>query len=85
MEMCIRDRVCAQCHVEYYMQPETKKLTFPWAKGLKPDEILEYYDNLNFSDWLPVSYTHLDVYKRQVQLPVYDYTSNLCFKLLFLT
>jgi len=48
----MRSLVCAQCHVEYYMQPETKKLTFPWAKGLKPDEMLEYYDNLDFSDWL---------------------------------
>ncbi len=47
----MRTLVCAQCHVTYYFQPETKKLTFPWDKGIKADEILAYYDEKNYSEW----------------------------------
>ena len=42
----MRSYVCAQCHVEYYFKGEGKLLTFPWANGLKVEEIEEYYDNL---------------------------------------
>lgn len=47
----MRAFVCAQCHVEYYFQGTEKRLTFPWKKGLKADEVLEYYDEVRFSDW----------------------------------
>ncbi len=47
----MRSFVCAQCHVEYYFAPGTKALTFPWAKGLKVEEIEAYYDELKYSDW----------------------------------
>lgn len=47
----MRTYVCAQCHVEYYFAPGTKEVTFPWAKGLEPDKIEEYYNELAFSDW----------------------------------
>lgn len=47
----MRSLVCAQCHVEYYFQGDGKYLTFPWDKGFSADEMEEYYDNANFSDW----------------------------------
>jgi nitrite reductase (cytochrome c-552) len=40
----MRTYVCGQCHVEYYFKGEEKRLTYPWAKGLKGDQILEYYE-----------------------------------------
>lgn len=48
----MRSLVCAQCHVTYYFQPDTKKLTFPWDKGLKADQVLAYYDEANYSEWI---------------------------------
>lgn len=47
----MRSFVCAQCHVEYYFKGPEKRLTFPWAKGLKADQILSYYDEVKFKDW----------------------------------
>ncbi|HXN45275.1 MAG TPA: ammonia-forming cytochrome c nitrite reductase subunit c552 [Bryobacteraceae bacterium] len=47
----MRTYVCAQCHVEYYFSGEHKIVTYPWAKGLKVEEIESYYDELGFSDW----------------------------------
>ena len=46
----MRTLVCAQCHVTYYFLPESKKLTFPWDKGVKADEILAYYDEKGFTE-----------------------------------
>ncbi len=48
----MRSLVCAQCHVTYYFAPETKRITFPWDKGVKPGEILAYYDEMGFSEWV---------------------------------
>ena len=39
----MRSYVCGQCHVEYYFKGADKRLTYPWAKGLKVDEIYAYY------------------------------------------
>jgi nitrite reductase (cytochrome c-552) len=36
----MRSFVCGQCHVTYYFQPPNKRLTFPWAKGLKVENII---------------------------------------------
>lgn len=47
----MRSLVCAQCHVEYYMTPDTKYLTFPWDKGTTVEAMEEYYDAIDFSDW----------------------------------
>jgi nitrite reductase (cytochrome c-552) len=50
----MRSLVCAQCHVEYYFQarPDTSKyLTFPWDNGMSVEEMEQYYDELDFSDW----------------------------------
>ena len=35
----MRTFVCGQCHVKYYFKGE-KRLTYPWAKGLKVDQIM---------------------------------------------
>ena len=47
----MRAFVCGQCHVEYYFQGPEKRLTYPWAKGLKADQILSYYQENGFRDW----------------------------------
>jgi nitrite reductase (cytochrome c-552) len=51
----MRAFVCGQCHVEYYFKGKEKRLTYPWAKGLKVDEILAYYEENPHDDW-----THAD-------------------------
>ncbi|MDT3740003.1 MAG: ammonia-forming cytochrome c nitrite reductase [Candidatus Kapabacteria bacterium] len=47
----MRSLVCAQCHVEYYFKNENKYLVFPWDKGYSADNMEEYYDSIQFSDW----------------------------------
>ena len=51
----MRAYVCGQCHVEYYFKGPEKRLVYPWAKGLKVEEIQAYYDEEQFKDW-----THAD-------------------------
>ena len=51
----MRAYVCGQCHVEYYFKGAEKRLTYPWGKGLKVDEILAYYEENPHDDW-----THAD-------------------------
>lgn len=47
----MRSFVCGQCHVEYHFKGPEKRLTYPWSKGLKVDQIADYYDETGFSDW----------------------------------
>ena len=47
----MRAFVCGQCHVEYYFAGQEKRLTYPWDKGLRADEILAYYEENGFADW----------------------------------
>lgn len=47
----MRTFVCAQCHVEYYFAGDEKRLTYPWANGLRADEVLAYYEEIDFRDW----------------------------------
>ncbi|MDD4016744.1 MAG: ammonia-forming cytochrome c nitrite reductase subunit c552 [Kiritimatiellae bacterium] len=47
----LRTLVCAQCHVEYYFKGPEKRLTYPWHKGIRMDEIESYYDAEGFADW----------------------------------
>jgi nitrite reductase (cytochrome c-552) len=47
----MRTFVCAQCHVEYYFAGQEKRLTYPWANGLRADEALAYYEEIGFKDW----------------------------------
>jgi len=59
----MRSLVCAQCHVEYYFANDTaaeKKnyRTFPWHKGTTVEAMLDYYDAMDFTDYVhPVSKT----------------------------
>jgi nitrite reductase (cytochrome c-552) len=47
----MRAYVCGQCHVEYYFKGKEKRLVYPWAKGIKVEQILAYYDEVQHSDW----------------------------------
>lgn len=51
----MRTLVCAQCHVEYYFNKQKVEgvpyLTYPWDNGFSAEEMEEYYDNMEFSDW----------------------------------
>jgi len=47
----MRSFVCGQCHVEYYFKGPEKQLVYPWANGLKVEQILAYYDAAQFKDW----------------------------------
>jgi nitrite reductase (cytochrome c-552) len=48
----MRSFVCGQCHVEYYFKGDGKLLTYPWANGLKADQIETYYDETaGHTDW----------------------------------
>jgi nitrite reductase (cytochrome c-552) len=40
----MRAYVCGQCHVEYYFKGPEKRLTYPWIRGIKIEEIQAYYD-----------------------------------------
>ena len=48
----LRAFVCGQCHVEYYFKGGDKQLTYPWANGLKVEDITAYYDGIQFKDWV---------------------------------
>jgi nitrite reductase (cytochrome c-552) len=48
----MRSYVCGQCHVEYYFKGPEKRLVYPWAKGLKVENMLAYYDEVDHKDWV---------------------------------
>jgi nitrite reductase (cytochrome c-552) len=47
----MRSYVCGQCHVEYYFKGAEKRLTYPWFRGLKVEQIYAHYDSVGFRDW----------------------------------
>jgi nitrite reductase (cytochrome c-552) len=47
----MRTYVCGQCHVEYYFAGERKLVTYPWAQGIKAEQIEAHYDKIQFADW----------------------------------
>jgi nitrite reductase (cytochrome c-552) len=49
----MRSFVCGQCHVENYFKGEGKLVTYPWARGLRVEQIEAYYekDAGGFKDW----------------------------------
>jgi nitrite reductase (cytochrome c-552) len=64
----MRSFVCGQCHVEYYCG-KGMTLFFPWAEGLKVEQIEHQYDNLQvkghrFKDWVHAE-TGMEVLKAQ--------------------
>lgn len=42
----MRSYVCGQCHSEYYFEPKTMRVIFPWDKGLKPQDMYAYYKDV---------------------------------------
>ena len=48
----MRSFVCGQCHVEYYFKGPEKRLTFPWSKGLKAEDMYAYYEEAGFKDFV---------------------------------
>ena len=48
----MRSFVCGQCHVEYYCAPK-ETLFFPWGRGLKVQQIEQFYDEHKFPDGTP--------------------------------
>src|SRR5262249_30000852 len=48
----MRSFVCGPCHVEHYIKPDGKMVTYPWQKGLKVEQIEEYYAEIGFKDWV---------------------------------
>ncbi len=63
-----RTYVCAQCHVEYFCGKGTT-IFFPWAEGLKVEEMERHYDGLQvkgqrFKDWTHAE-TGMEVLKAQ--------------------
>ncbi len=61
----MRSLVCSQCHVEYYFKTDEAAglknyLTFPWPKGTTADDMLAYYDAIDFADYVhPISGTRI--------------------------
>ncbi|MEO8196205.1 MAG: ammonia-forming cytochrome c nitrite reductase subunit c552 [Thermoanaerobaculia bacterium] len=47
----MRSYVCGQCHVEYYFKGPEKRLVYPWANGIKVEQIQAYYDEVGQKDW----------------------------------
>jgi nitrite reductase (cytochrome c-552) len=47
----MRSFVCGQCHVTYYFHGPEKRLTFPWSKGLKLEEIVAHEDEDKVKEW----------------------------------
>jgi nitrite reductase (cytochrome c-552) len=60
----MRAFVCGQCHVEYYFKGPEKRLVYPWAKGLKVENIVAYYEETKHKDWVHAE-TGADVLKAQ--------------------
>jgi nitrite reductase (cytochrome c-552) len=48
----MRTYVCGQCHVEYYFAGPEKRLVYPWDKGLKVENMMAYYDEVQHKDWV---------------------------------
>jgi nitrite reductase (cytochrome c-552) len=46
-----RSAICAQCHSTYHFEEQTGVVTSPWSKGLLAENIEEYYQETEFSDW----------------------------------
>jgi nitrite reductase (cytochrome c-552) len=47
----MRSLSCAQCHVEYYFG-QNNYLIFPWDRGMRAEDMAEYYDERDFADWI---------------------------------
>ncbi len=68
----MRTVVCANCHVEYYFAGEGKYLTFPWEDGTRIDQIVKYYNDIEFKDW---EYPDAKTPTLKMQHPEYEFYS----------
>jgi nitrite reductase (cytochrome c-552) len=50
-EFQMKNLICAQCHIEYYLHPETKEVTVPWKYGTDVAQIEATFVEWNFIDW----------------------------------
>jgi len=48
----MRSYVCGQCHVTYYFQPPNKRLAFPWAKGIKVEDVIALEGEQKINEWV---------------------------------
>ena len=48
----MRSYVCGQCHVTYYFQPPNKRLAYPWAKGIKVEDIIAVESEQKINEWV---------------------------------
>jgi nitrite reductase (cytochrome c-552) len=49
----MRSLVCAQCHVEYYFEPETNYLIFPWDdNGTDAASMEQFQNERGHTDWI---------------------------------
>jgi nitrite reductase (cytochrome c-552) len=48
----MRSYACGQCHVTYYFQPPNKRLTFPWAKGLRVEDVIAVEADQKINEWV---------------------------------
>ena len=48
---------CGQCHIEYYFTPADSETMMPYhdVQSMRPEEILAYYDAIDFADWVQES------------------------------
>jgi nitrite reductase (cytochrome c-552) len=47
----LRSFVCGQCHSEYYLQKDSRLVTYPWDRGLAAEQIADHYAEIGFADW----------------------------------
>ncbi len=48
-----QNTACAQCHVEYYFDKETKATSLPYSSlaVMNPDQMYEFYQEMDFADY----------------------------------
>ena len=48
----MKNLICAQCHIEYFLDPETKEVTVPWKYGLDVIGLEATFIEWNYVDWV---------------------------------
>ena len=51
-EYNMKDLICGQCHIEYYLHPDTKAVTVPWKNGTEIAGIEATFQEWQFIDWV---------------------------------
>ena len=51
-EYQMKNLVCAQCHIEYFLDPETKEVTVPWKYGTDVAGVEATFVEWNYIDWV---------------------------------